>query len=227
MRRPPFRPEEPAALLLDLRRADGLDAEELLRGREVDIRLLGLGVEVEEDDVLGVVRADDGAAEEVDEATARQPREVGAEPGGRKPRDSFERFVPGVGLHHLERRERGEALKLDQLRRQGAVRAGDDRQVDLREGREGVHPGGIPLARDEAPEPCEGLGPRDLREDPVRCRNEALLQLVREEDGRLGEAEARLGPGAPGEVRRLPQVELFGEGVVERVAPGRMHRGAV
>ena len=126
-------PELPAALL-DLARVDRAHVPELLGEGEVDRRLLGRRIEVEQHDVLRRQAGEDGVADGLPVGAGSRPERTSraTSPLGAEPREL-------LALGDLEGVERREGLELDQLRSEASAVAGaHDGEVRDREGREGV-----------------------------------------------------------------------------------------
>ncbi len=170
----------------------------------------------------GSSAAHDGPAEEVDEGRPVEPGEVRAPRRLREAGDAFEGRVPGVGLEDLERGERREALQLDEPRNEASPSRTIAKSTWASDGI-GSMPGasqrgGIACfirARRPGAESCVDDLPRGLRERRV--------ELGRQEDRRLGEAEPGRSPGAAHEVLGVPRREGGRERRVERGAVARMH----
>src|SRR6266536_6329219 len=126
----PAIPELPAAFL-DVHHGDGPDTPELLREREIDERLLGGGIDVHQHDVLGGNAVQNRFLEYADVTGLVEPREIEIE------MIALRTDSPELSrLDELEGVQRGECLKLDQLRGESALRpVVRDREIRLRKQR--------------------------------------------------------------------------------------------
>ncbi len=176
---------EAVAALVDLREAHRAHVEEAVRAGEIDAGLLLVGLDLEEDDVLRRVAAEQRGAERGEVALLVEAAEERREVGG----DLGEVRAKGVGLEHLPAGDGGKTLELDQLREHAALRVVAEGEVDA----EKVRPRGLVRHGERGRHGAGGVGAElgrgKLARDVVRRSDERTRGVGVEEERRLGDAE--------------------------------------
>ena len=209
------RGQQAAALALELGGADRAHPQQVRGGVEVGPRLLGGGIEVEQDHFLGGGVGDHRAPQQRQVAVMVEAGEE-AGPALRHFRDPRQHLSPDLALHQLHAVEGREPLQLDEARHQPSRLVLGDGQVNGVEVGKGVAARGAVALGHGRLAPGDDLGPAQDLLDLAGHADAGLAQVRGQQQGGLRQPELETGCGQalvherahlPVEVRAVVPVE--------------------